>query len=264
MRECIICGRQMSDDATTCGTCGFSSRRRFLSRTHYQSWMEQTVIPYRKKWERRTEEPFSKAEPALTEKSTEPDSQVNIEKQTVKRKPKKVFLGIIAVIVMLAVFALGVAVGSGTLEIAAIVSSSEDEVHLETLTPEEQLFTLITSVPDPSDSETTLTWIENTGVSFDDDFRSRSISVDSFSATYDYDNESWTITCQKTKQEYQDLQNQLSDAGYYYNDINTTQTKQESTFQLKDRARIHMLYYPTTKQLVISLKQFVWNSAINN
>lgn len=62
MRECIICGSQMSDDATTCGTCGFSSRRRFLSRTHYQSWMEQTVIPYREKWERQTESSVSPTE----------------------------------------------------------------------------------------------------------------------------------------------------------------------------------------------------------
>lgn len=264
MRECIICGSQMSDDAATCGTCGFSSRRWFLSRTHYQAWVEQTVIPYRKKWERRTEESLSKAEPELTEKNTEPDYQVNTEKQTVKRKPKKMFRGIIAVIVVLAVFALGVAVGSGALETTGIVSSSEDEVHLETLTPEEQLFTLITSVPDPSDSEATLTWIKNTGVSYNDDsFLSCSISTDSFSATYHY-KEYWTITCQKTKEEYQELKNHLNDAGYYYNDVNITRAKQESTFQLKDKARIRMLYYPTSKQLMITLDQFIWNSAINN
>ena len=264
MKDCIICGNPIPENTKICETCGFSSHRWFLSRAHYQAWMEQTVIPYREKWERRTEESMSKAEPERTEKSTEPDSQVNTEKQTVKRKPKKMFLGIIAVIVVLAVFALGVAVGSGALETTGIVPSFKDEVHLETLTPEDQLFTLITCVPDPSDSETTLTWIKNTGFSYNDDsFLSCSVSTDSFSATYHY-REYWTISCQKTKQEYQELQKQLNDAGYYYNDISTTQAKQESTFQLKDRARIRMLYYPTSKQLMITLDQFIWNSAINN
>lgn len=69
MKKCIICQNWIPDDAKRCETCGFPARRWFLSKHHYASWMEQTVIPYRKQWETREEEKQRKEEiqPAETE-----------------------------------------------------------------------------------------------------------------------------------------------------------------------------------------------------
>ena len=156
MRECIICGRQMSDDATTCGTCGFSSRRRFLSRTHYQSWVEQTVIPYREKWERGTAVSVSKFASAKMHKSAEPFSQERMKNHPGKRRTKLVFRGMILAVITVAILTIFIEITIG-------------KKKIETLDPQEQVniaVDFITEIPNPSKKSSTLKWIEQNDLSF--------------------------------------------------------------------------------------------------
>ena len=249
MRECIICGSQMSDDATTCGTCGFSSRRRFLSRTHYQSWMEQTVIPYRKKWERRTEELFSKAEPALTEKSTEPDSQVKNENQAVK-KPKKMIRGIIAVIVVLAVFALGVIAGARFFS-----EASEPEAVVEENDLSFQIVELITEVPQPSEIDETLNWLSEHEFyyKYEKDSTNRyHVQIGSIDAYYT--SRFWRLIWYNSD-EYESIKLRLEELKYHISYTDETDTQLITTYTKEGKPSIRLIYDTSNHNLRIILNQ---------
>ena len=55
MRKCIVCGNGIGEGETHCTACGFpAEERRFLSRAHCRVWMVETVEPYRRQYESRS------------------------------------------------------------------------------------------------------------------------------------------------------------------------------------------------------------------
>ena len=113
MKKCIICQNWIPDDAKRCETCGFTARRWFLSKHHYASWMEQTVIPYRKQWETREEEKQRKEEIQPSETENEQTAEKTAEIPAAVSKPKKKLCGLMAAGAAVVILAVGIVIGVG-------------------------------------------------------------------------------------------------------------------------------------------------------
>ena len=113
MKKCIICQNWIPDDAKRCETCGFPARRWFLSKHHYASWMEQTVIPYRKQWETREEEKQRKEEIQPAETENEQTTEKTAEIPAAVSKTKKKLRGLMAAGATVVILAVGIVIGVG-------------------------------------------------------------------------------------------------------------------------------------------------------
>ena len=53
VKICIVCGKQIPDDAAVCSRCGFPAEQRyFLSEKHCRAWQHEIVEPARLSWQR--------------------------------------------------------------------------------------------------------------------------------------------------------------------------------------------------------------------
>lgn len=240
MRECIICGSQMSDDAATCGTCGFSSRRWFLSRTHYQAWMEQTVIPYRKKWERRTENfspsmksnPINSVEKSVFESSTE--HHLN------KSKPKKKHYGVIAAGVAAIILVLGILIGVG---LGGKTTASNDQIDVA--------MDFITNVPRPTNESETRKWLKENGFTSE----GNNIFIGQWEAYYDSSSR-WflSLSAENPMEYYEELQSRFEKLGYQGDEyISADKDYYSTTFDIGNSQYIVVECSPSTHSVDIYL-----------
>ena len=243
MRECIICGRQMSDDATTCGTCGFSSRRRFLSRTHYQSWMEQTVIPYRKKWERQTESSVSSTETSPNSPEEKPVILRSSTSHPKNSNPKRKLYALIAAGVAVIILIIGILIGTG-LGGKSIVSDNQIDTAMN----------FVTNVPRPSNESETRKWLKENGFASEGD----NIFIGQWDAYYDSTG-GWylSLKTENPMEYYEELQSRLEKLGYQGDEyISADKDYYSTTFDIGNSQSIDVECSPSTFSVDIFLSDY--------
>lgn len=53
MSGCAVCGSPLAEVGVPCARCGFlTPHGKFFSQQHYQTWLRDSVIPYRQKWQK--------------------------------------------------------------------------------------------------------------------------------------------------------------------------------------------------------------------
>lgn len=205
MKKCIICQNWIPDDAKRCETCGFPARRWFLSKNHYQSWIEKTVIPYRKQWETREEEKQRKEEIQPAETENEQTTEKTAEIPAAVSKPKKKLRGLMAAIVAVVIFAAGIGVGVG---VATGMANADAE--------KDPMIAVIAGMPDPRNTSETLTWLDENGISYSREATSYNADFGDWNAKYSHLMDEWKIDQENdsASEDYEALKKQLGKEGY--------------------------------------------------
>ena len=205
MKKCIICQNWIPDDAKRCETCGFPARRWFLSKHHYASWMEQTVIPYRKQWETREEEKQRKEEIQPAETENEQTTEKTAEIPAAVSKPKKKLRGLMAAIVAVVIFAAGIGVGVG---VATGMANADAE--------KDPMIEVIAGMPDPRLTAATLEWLDENSIPYTRGTGGYTADFGAWNAEYSYLLNEWGIYQKNdsASENYKALKKQLEKEGY--------------------------------------------------